>query len=180
MRDRTTQTPHGFTLIELLVTLVVVGILISLAIPNFTRFLNRTAVLTACSELSDTLAFAKAEGIARSSEGQDLVYVAPACGDTWSSGWFVFTKAPGAAEFCYRAPSDTLIQRSDPPSRGVAINFSATAGASTAAYVGFNGQGLPRDATSAFVAGTFTCSIAGVPSSSVVLSALGRVRGSNL
>ena len=166
----------GMTLVELLIAIAIAAILMAVAVPSMITFLDRNAVNTACSELADTLTMAKAEGIRRSADTSNLVLVAPSCGATsWSQGWQIFMDDQSAPNQCYNTATDTLIQASNPPTRNVSIAFVNSN--ATGQFVGFNGQGLPRDTVGAFVAGTWTCSKSGVSDVTVVMSSLGRVRG---
>ena len=166
------------TLIELVVTISVAAILLSIAVPSLVQFLNQNAVRTTCSELADSLSMAKAEGIKRSAGGTNLVFVAPGCGSTWSDGWFVFLDDQAAANQCFAGAADTVVQRSNPRSRDVQVTLNVAPGSAATSYVGFNGQGLPRDTVGAFVAGTWKCTKSGVTDSTVTISSLGRVRSS--
>jgi prepilin-type N-terminal cleavage/methylation domain-containing protein len=168
---------HGFTLLELMIVTVIAAILISLAVPALTRFLDTQAIRLACGTLSDGLTYARTEGIRRSAGLSNLVYLGPKCSSSYDAGWAVFQDDPTkASDKCYGA-GDTLLQNFDAPSRGTTITFTASTSSETG-YVGFNGQGLTRSDTGGFVAGTFTCAIVGsqAPSALVVLNALGRVR----
>ena len=51
MRGRNTGNTRGFTLIELMLALPIVGILASLAIPNYIDFFEKARVARAVSEL---------------------------------------------------------------------------------------------------------------------------------
>lgn len=168
----------GVTLIELVITISVAAILLSIAVPSMVQFLDQNAVRSTCSELADSLNMAKAEGIKRSAGGTNLVFVAPACGSNWSDGWFVFTDDQAAPNQCFSDVNDVAVQRSNPRTRNVSVTLNLSTGSASAAYIGFNGQGLPRDKAGAFVAGEWTCSKAGINDATVTISALGRVRSS--
>lgn len=178
MKQQSLTNQSGVTLIELIITISVAAILLSIAVPSMVQFLNQNAVRTTCSELADSLNMAKAEGIKRSAGGKNLVFVAPSCGSTWSDGWFVFVDDQAAPDQCFTAATETALQRSNPRVRDVLVTLSAASGSSATAYVGFNGQGLPRDKDGAFAAGTWTCAKSGVNDSTVTISSLGRVRSS--
>ena len=169
----------GFSLIELLVTIAIAGVLLAIAVPSMTQFLDSTAIRSACSELTDSIGLARAEGIRRSAPINQLVYFGRSCSGTYNDGWMVFLDADG--DKCY-GTGDTLITRSNPPSRGVTVASVLTNSSSTSVgYIGFNGAGLTRESGSNnFVSGSFTCSIAGssAPQITVTISALGRVRQS--
>lgn len=55
----------GFTLLELLITLVVAGILASIAVPSFSGFLARQQLRSDVNEVVSMLSFARSEAIKR-------------------------------------------------------------------------------------------------------------------
>ena len=172
---------RGFTVIELLVTLAIAGILMAIAVPSINRMLDTIAIRSTCSDLADSFSLARSEGIRRSAGTANLVYVAKKCtGTSLSDGWAIFQGGTGTADRCYDT-SDTLLRSVDAPSRGTIITFGKDSTSANVQYVGFNGQGLTRSTTGAFVAGTYTCKITGstAPNVTVVINALGRVRQSS-
>ncbi|WP_293006591.1 Tfp pilus assembly protein FimT/FimU [Nitrosomonas sp.] len=90
---------HGFTLIELLVTLSVVSILLSVAVPSFSTFLQNNLLTTQSNSFYSALALAKSEAVRRSSP----VSLCPSTNGTsctggtiWSNGWLVFADTNNA------------------------------------------------------------------------------------
>lgn len=76
----------GFTLIELMVTLVLAGVLVLLAAPNFITFQRNSELTTTANSFLATLSAARAEAMKR----QLRTFVIPADGSNWSSGWVAF------------------------------------------------------------------------------------------
>ncbi len=94
---------HGFTLIELLVTLSVASILLSVAVPSFSTFIQNNLLTTQNNSFYSALALAKSEAVRRSSP----VSLCPSTNGTsctggtiWSNGWLVFADAnnPGVVD----------------------------------------------------------------------------------
>lgn len=170
----------GFTMIELLITMVIAGILLAIAVPAMVRFLDTQAIRATCSTVTDAIAYARTEGIRRSAGGSNIVLLAPKCSNTFSAGWAVFQDDQTAPDQCYK-PEDTLLKIFDAPTRGTTVTFNASTGSGSSAYLGFNGQGLSRAVNGNFIAGEFTCAIAGSDATEikVVVNALGRVRQSS-
>lgn len=105
----------GFTLVELMMTLVILAILVTVALPNFTGFILNQRVKTTAFELVAALNYARSEAIKRN---QNVVL--QATGGDWLQGWTL------------QAGGDTL-RAWDPPGR---LNIDASAAAVT-----FQGNG---------------------------------------
>jgi type IV fimbrial biogenesis protein FimT len=84
---------HGFTLIELMVTLAIVGIAVSVAMPNFRSLVVDTRLTSHANEMLGALKYTRSEAVKRnarvtmckSSNG-----TACAATGTWQAGWIVF------------------------------------------------------------------------------------------
>lgn len=103
----------GFTLIELMITLVVLGILLLVAVPNFGSFVAQSRVDSVKNKLVSSIALARSEAIKRGSAvavcrkradpAQDCDGTDTAGSKNWSNGWLVFldednNQTPAAAE----------------------------------------------------------------------------------
>ena len=75
----------GYTLMELMVTITIAGVLLSIAIPNFTSVISSNRLTTYANELVTALNFARSEAIKR---GQYVVV--SKTGTNWEDGWNVF------------------------------------------------------------------------------------------
>ncbi|KJY85338.1 pilus assembly protein FimT [Vibrio galatheae] len=62
---RNWETPRGFTLLELLITVIVMGVLLSTALPNFHHLSVNNQMLRAASEFAGFLRQARSEAIWR-------------------------------------------------------------------------------------------------------------------
>jgi type IV fimbrial biogenesis protein FimT len=84
---------RGFTLLELLITLAAAGILVSIAIPDFTAMIRYNRAVVAVNTLTRALNFARYSAITRdryvtlcrSSDGQHCSKDA-----NWQDGWLIF------------------------------------------------------------------------------------------
>lgn len=76
----------GFTLTELLITIVVVGILSSIAIPSYSRFVAGQRIKTASFDMLAMLTLVRSEAIKRGA----AVTATPVNND-WAQGWSVTT-----------------------------------------------------------------------------------------
>ncbi len=95
----------GFTLVELLITLVIAGILLGLAVPQMTAFIQRDRLVTQANELVADLSFARSEAIKRGTnvivcKSNDLDQPIPSCNatlaDPWTSGRVIWVDLPPA------------------------------------------------------------------------------------
>ena len=92
MVSGTVQRERGFTMVELLVTLVVLAVLLALAAPNMSTFVNSSRLRSSHGELVSALTLARSEATKRG-----LPVTVKARGSTvgaeFSEGWDVFLDA---------------------------------------------------------------------------------------
>ncbi|NQZ32411.1 MAG: type II transport protein GspH [Oceanospirillaceae bacterium] len=100
-RDDSKRAQTGFSLIELMISLVILGLLIGIALPNFNRFIAQRRVSSIQQNLIDTLSLARSEAVTR---GERVVVCAIPAGQVacaavsttntdWSGGWIVFVES---------------------------------------------------------------------------------------
>ncbi len=82
----------GFTLLELMVTVVIAGILLSIAVPNFTPAIESNRMSAHINQLLATFNYARSEALKRTTNisvcGTDNTGVS--CSGNWNNGWAVF------------------------------------------------------------------------------------------
>ena len=96
MKTITKNLPHqsGFTLIELMVTVTIRAILVSIAVPAMTSFMNSNRLTNHTSALRQAIQYARSEAV---SKNQNVSICASSDGTTctgaWNQRWIVFTDA---------------------------------------------------------------------------------------
>ena len=166
---------NGFTLIELAVTLVIAGILLTIAIPNFRDFMRSSSLISVTNQLVASIETSKGEALKRNMRA----VIVPKDGAAWKNGWRVFVDANNDGVF---DAADTLVQETEavPDFLDFTVSDNSTAAGGTP-YLMFDGSGFPRDASSgAFAANTLTIKRNDVATPNntrrVIISATGRVR----
>lgn len=85
------RTQLGFTLYELLITVLVVGVILALGVPNMQAFTQNSRITSAANDLHAALHLARSESsraktnitVCASADGSN-------CGGTWEQGFIVF------------------------------------------------------------------------------------------
>src|SRR5438094_5676454 len=83
---RTLKRRSRFTIIELMTTMVILGILITIAIPSFNDLIVSTRVKGAASDIYAALTLARSEAIKRN---LNVTVGPPTAGAQWVNGWQV-------------------------------------------------------------------------------------------
>ena len=73
------QIELGFTLLEMLVTLVIVGILVTMAVPSIHEFLRNNQLSSRTDKLISTFNFTRSEAITQNG----LIYITAIAVDNW-------------------------------------------------------------------------------------------------
>jgi len=82
---------QGFTLVELLVTVIVAGVLVSIAAPNFTDAMRNGQLTVTTNELMGSLRIARSEAIKGSTRTAVCARKTDTeCGTDWTNGFIAF------------------------------------------------------------------------------------------
>jgi type IV fimbrial biogenesis protein FimT len=101
----------GFTLIELLVTLIVLAVVVAIAVPNLTVFVNSSRLRASQSELVSALSLARSEATKRGvSVGVQAVAAAAPGGQEFNQGWRVFVDEDGNGAFTPGPPAELVVR----------------------------------------------------------------------
>ncbi len=116
----------GFTLLELMVTVVIAGILASMAVPSFTQAIKNNRMSTQINELLATFNYARSEAIKRSSnvivcKSNNTTATPPSCGGNWQDGWVVFVNIDANTTI---DTGDTVLRVHKPSAGDTDIDFS--------------------------------------------------------
>ena len=148
---------RGFSMIELVITIAIAAILLTLAIPSFTSFLNSNRVSGQANELLATFQTARLESIRRGARvvvcgSSNANAATPSCSGTaaWG-GWISFVDTDSDEVF---DTGETLLQAN------LLSGVTATASSNIGALVTFRSDGLARSSTGTLLQGRVVLCIA--------------------
>lgn len=130
---------RGFTLIELLVVLILLGVMLTLAVPGFLSFQRNAELTSASNSFVAALSAARAEAMKR----QLRTFVVPLSGTSWASGWRVFVDndSNAVSGSISAGTGDTIVSEQAALPASVAVTASSFPVDGSTAYVMFNGSG---------------------------------------
>ncbi|MDZ7810695.1 MAG: GspH/FimT family pseudopilin [Arhodomonas sp.] len=153
----------GFTLVEVLVAIAVIAVLVSMAATSFARLLDRIRLTTTTNEFIAALHGTRSRAVrdaavvvlCPSSDGQSCDNAA-----FFADGWLITTDTSDTTATLRAWPA---------PGTNVTANYPGDG------YVRFGADGLPRQSSGAFLAGTARFCTGG-QGRKVILSRNGRIR----
>jgi len=130
----------GFTLIELMITLVITGVMLSLALPAFSNMVMNARLTGQIDELKSMLNYARSTALSQNSPIQVCPVGAAGsttCGSSWAAGWMVVT-APTAAAVA-AGVNPTLLQSHTAPS---SVTLAVSSAIVTPSWITFDTHGI--------------------------------------
>ncbi len=133
---------NGFTLYELLITMLIVGVVLTLGIPNMVNLTRNSRITTTSNDLHAAFQLARSEAaraktnitICASANSMDA---AADCGGTWDQGFIVFIDTNG--DLLRNAVGETVLRTHPQAQEGVSLSI-----ANDATYFSYGASGLGR------------------------------------
>jgi type IV fimbrial biogenesis protein FimT len=159
-----TRSQRGFSLIELMITISVLGILVMLALPGFSRWIANTQIRTMAESIQNGLRLAQREAAARN-DSVTLILTnatAPACSSTAATNGLNWVICSGSTKI------NQNVGKAGSAGAVVASDFSS---------IVFDGLGRTNLGSAATVTVTSSAgSVDGIRSLNVLVSPAGKVR----
>jgi len=133
---------NGFTLYELLVTMLIVGIVMTIGIPNMSAFTANSRMAATANDLHSSFMLARSEA-ARSKAiiticaSANSLDAAANCNGTFDDGWIIFIDLDGGLQRA--GAGENLLRRNPAIDSNIDININ-----SNATYFSFAPTGLGR------------------------------------
>ena len=136
------RTQSGFTLYELLITVLIVGVVLTLGIPNMLQFNQNGRMTGAANDLHSAFHLARSES-SRAKTNITICASANAlaadanCGGTWDQGFIVFVDEDG--DINRSGATETVLRAHGPIAEGVSLSV-----ADAATYFSYSSTGMGR------------------------------------
>jgi type IV fimbrial biogenesis protein FimT len=136
------RTQTGFTLYELLVTMLIVGVVLALGIPNLAEFTQNSRITSTSNDLHAAFQLARSESaraktnitICASANPFDA---ASDCGGTWDQGYIVFIDSKG--DLLRNGADETVLRAHSAAAEGISLAI-----ANDAAFFSYASSGMGR------------------------------------
>lgn len=135
------HTQSGFTLYELLITVLIVGVVLTLGIPNMTEFTRNSRITTSANDLHAAFQVARSEAARAKTNiticASDNSMGAATCQGSWEDGFIVFIDNNG--DIARAGGGETVLRAHPAIANGVSL-----AVANDATYFSYASTGLGR------------------------------------
>ena len=135
----------GMTLIELMIGIVLLGILLALGVPTFSRWVQSSQIRNASEAIHNGLMLARAEAVRRNTtvRFQFVTTTTSACAlSATGTNWVVSLDSPAGA--CDAAPSDNVAPRIVQVRSATEGSRNAVVNAGGVSLITFNGTGQDK------------------------------------
>jgi type IV fimbrial biogenesis protein FimT len=118
------STQTGFTLYELLTTLLIVGVVLSIGVPNMQSFRENSRMTAVANDLHSTFHLARSEASRSKTNiticaSANSMAAAPTCGGELEAGWIIFEDRNGDIDV---NGADAVLRRFPPVANAIVIN----------------------------------------------------------
>ena len=140
-----TRKQLGFTLIELLITIIIAGVLLTIAVPSYQSFVQKNHTITNANNLVTALNLARSEAIKRGM--QVTLRRKGSSTKTWEDGWNVFTDINANGSFDDDADVNLCETNEDCLLRtypALPTNFTLRTGSNFANWLAYSASGASR------------------------------------
>jgi type IV fimbrial biogenesis protein FimT len=132
------RTQAGFTLYELLITVLIVGVVLTFAVPNMQDFARNSRMTSTANDLHAAFHLARSE----SSRAKSNISICPSddgatCSGTWADGYIVFVDVDG--DIAVDVGTDSVLRQHGAIEEGVTMKF-----ANSGSYFSYSSTGLGR------------------------------------
>jgi type IV fimbrial biogenesis protein FimT len=138
------QKQRGFTLYELLVTMMIVGVVMTLGIPNLTEYTKNSRMTSAANDIHATFHLARSEAARAKANiticaSADPMSADADCDGTFDQGYIVFVDLNNPGAISRDAATESILRAHDAADTGVIIRV-----ANDATFFSFSAAGLGR------------------------------------
>lgn len=135
------RSQNGFTLYELLITVLVIGVILTIGVPNMREFTRNSRITATANDLHASFQLARSEAARGRTNisicaSNNSMSVTPDCAGTFDDGWIVFIDTNGDI---VRDAGENVIRAM--PLIDTAIDITTNGGAT---YFSFAATGLGR------------------------------------
>lgn len=136
------RTRHGFTMIEILMVIALLGVLVSLAMPDLTAFVTKGRVTGLTNELLGDLSYARSEAATRQADVAICVSTNLASctgGESWDKGRIIFVDANADGAVTVTSPVTEPVLRVSQAMNAMIVTASGFGGTDLVRFRPFGG-----------------------------------------